>query len=212
MIWAKKIMNNVVLTGRLTKDPETRYSQGNTPTAVTRFTIAVERRFKRDNEPSADFISCTAFGSTADFIDKYFRKGAKINLRGRIQTGDYTNKEGQKIYTTTVVVEDCEFGESKKNTDSASGAPTAHNNSQQSAPQNNPQQYAPQNNSQQYAPQNNPQQYAPQNNPQQYAPQNNSQQYAPQNNSQQYAPQTPNPADGFMSGVPYDLDEELPFN
>jgi single-strand DNA-binding protein len=107
-------MNKVILMGRLTRDPEVRYSQGEQATAVARYTIAVDRRFRRDgDQQTADFIGCVAFGRTAEFAEKYLRKGTKIAVTGRIQTGSYTNKEGQKVYTTDVVVEECEFAESK---------------------------------------------------------------------------------------------------
>ena len=108
-------MNNVVLMGRLTRDPDVRYStQGDSQMAVARFTLAVDRRFKRDgNEQSADFISCVAFGKTGEFIEKYVTKGTKLTLSGRIQTGSYTNKDGQKVFTTDVVCENVEFAESK---------------------------------------------------------------------------------------------------
>ena len=110
-------MNKVILMGRLTRDPEVRYSQGENATAVARFTLAVDRRFRRD-DASADFIGCVAFGRNAEFIEKYFRQGTKALITGRIQTGSYTNRDGQKVYTTDVVVEDQEFAESKN----ASGA------------------------------------------------------------------------------------------
>lgn len=107
-------MNKVILMGRLTRDPEVRYSQGENATAVARYTIAVDRRFNRNNEEqSADFIGCVAFGRAAEFAEKYFRKGTKIAITGRIQTGSYTNKDGVKVYTTDVVVEEQEFAESK---------------------------------------------------------------------------------------------------
>lgn len=106
-------MNKVVIMGRLTRDPEVRYSQGEKSTAVARFTLAVDRRFKRDNEPTADFIGCVAFGKTGEFIEKYCRQGTKLCVEGRIQTGSYTNKDGNKVYTTDVVVESAEFAESK---------------------------------------------------------------------------------------------------
>ena len=106
-------MNKIILIGRLTRDPEVRYSQGDSSTAVARYTLAVDRRFKRDNEPSADFIPCVVFGKSAEFADKYLRQGTKIVVVGRIQTGSYTNKDGQKVYTTDVVVEEHEFAESK---------------------------------------------------------------------------------------------------
>ena len=106
-------MNKVILMGRLTRDPEVRYSGGDNATAVARYSLAVDRRFKRDNEPSADFINCVGFGKTAEFAEKYFRKGMRICVVGRIQTGSYTNRDGQKVYTTDVVVEEQEFAESK---------------------------------------------------------------------------------------------------
>lgn len=107
-------MNKVILMGRLTRDPDIRYSQGEQATAVARYTLAVDRRFKRDTDgQTADFIGCVAFGRQAEFAEKYFRKGTKIAITGRIQTGSYTNREGQKVYTTDVVVEEQEFAESK---------------------------------------------------------------------------------------------------
>ena len=107
-------MNKVILMGRLTKDPEIRYSQGDTSTAVARYTIAVERRMRRQGEEqTADFISCVSFGKTAEFVEKYLKQGVKIAGCGRIQTGSYKNKTGQKVYTTDVVLEEVEFAESK---------------------------------------------------------------------------------------------------
>lgn len=106
-------MNKVILMGRLTRNPEERYGSGENSTAVARYTIAVERRFKRDGEQSADFIGCVAFGRNAEFAEKYLRQGTKIVLTGRIQTGSYTNRDGQKVYTTDIVVEEQEFAESK---------------------------------------------------------------------------------------------------
>ncbi|NNJ31624.1 single-stranded DNA-binding protein [Lacrimispora defluvii] len=104
-------MNRVILIGRLTRDPEVRYSDnGHT---VARFAIAVDRRFKRENEQNSDFINTVAFGKTAEFVEKYFFQGNKIVVEGRIQTGSYTNQDGQKVYTTDVVAEQVEFGESK---------------------------------------------------------------------------------------------------
>jgi single-strand DNA-binding protein len=105
-------MNKVVLIGRLTKDPEVRYGGENNDKAVARFTVAVDRKFKTENQ-SADFINCIAFGKTAEFIEKYFTKGMRIAADGRIQTGSYTNKEGNKVYTTDVVLENVEFCEKK---------------------------------------------------------------------------------------------------
>lgn len=114
-------MNKVILMGRLTRDPETRYSQGQNPTAVSRYTIAVDRRIKKEGETNADFINCIAFGKSGEFAEKYFRKGMKVAVTGRIQTGSYTNKDGQKVYTTDIIVEEQEFAESK----SSSAAPAA---------------------------------------------------------------------------------------
>jgi single-strand DNA-binding protein len=109
-------MNKTMLIGRLTRDPEVRYSQGETATAIARFTLAVDRRFKRAGETQdADFIGCVAFGKQAEFVEKYFKQGMKMVAVGRIQTGSYTNKEGAKVYTTDVVVEEVEFAESKGN-------------------------------------------------------------------------------------------------
>ncbi len=122
-------MNKVILMGRLTRDPEVRYSAGENATAVARYTIAVERRFKRDGEQSADFISCVAFGRNAEFAEKYLKQGIKIALSGRIQTGSYTNRDGQKVYTTDIVVEEQEFAESK----SAAGNGMQYNNSKPTA-------------------------------------------------------------------------------
>lgn len=95
------------------RDPDVKYSNGEKTTAVARFTLAVERRFKGDGNPTADFINCVAFGKSGEFIEKYFRKGMRANICGRIQTGSYTSKDGNKVYTTDVLVEEIEFGESK---------------------------------------------------------------------------------------------------
>ena len=106
-------MNKVILMGRLTKDPEVRYSQGEKPMAIARYTLAVDRKFKRDGEPTADFINCIAFGKNGEFAEKYLHKGIKILVEGRWQSGSYTNRDGQKVYTNDCVVESCEFAESK---------------------------------------------------------------------------------------------------
>ena len=115
-------MNKVILMGRLTRDPEVRYSQGEQATAIARYTLAVDRRFKRDGDQTADFIGCVAFGKLGEFAEKYLRKGTKVVVTGRIQTGSYTNKDGQKVYTTDVIAEQVGFGESKSasNNDSES--------------------------------------------------------------------------------------------
>ena len=115
-------MNKVILMGRLTRDPEVRYSAGENALAIARYTLAVDRRFRRDGEANADFINCVSFGRTAEFAEKYFRQGLKIAVTGRIQTGSYTNREGQKVYTTEVVVEDQEFAESKATSDANAGS------------------------------------------------------------------------------------------
>jgi len=107
-------MNKVELVGRLTRDPEVRYTQGENASAIARFSVAVNRRFKNnEGNYEADFINCVAFGKSAEFIEKYFKKGMAIGISGRIQTGNYTNKDGVKVYTTDVVVEEAEFVESK---------------------------------------------------------------------------------------------------
>lgn len=114
-------MNKVILMGRLTRDPEVRYSAGENSMAIARYTLAVDRRFKRDGEATADFIGCVAFGRQAEFAEKYLRQGIKIAISGRIQTGSYVNKDGVKVYTTDIVVEDQEFAESKAVSDSHMG-------------------------------------------------------------------------------------------
>ena len=111
-------MNKVIEIGRLTKDPEIRYSQGANTTCIARYTLAVDRKFKQEGQPNADFINCIAFGKLGEFAEKYLHKGVKIAVTGRIQTGSYTNKDGQKIYTTDVVVEEQEFCESKSQSNS----------------------------------------------------------------------------------------------
>lgn len=113
-------MNKVILMGRLTRDPEIRYTQGENQVVIARYTLAVERRYKRESEPSADFINCVAFGKTAEVAEKYFRKGIKIAVIGRIQTGNYTNQDGMKIHTTDVVIEEQEFAESKSSSQQSS--------------------------------------------------------------------------------------------
>jgi len=113
-------MNKAILIGRLTRDPEVRYSQGDNSMAIARFTLAVDRRFRRAGEQGeTDFIGCVAFGKQAEFVEKYFRQGMKMVLTGRIQTGSYTNKDGQKVYTTDIVAEEIEFAESKAASGSA---------------------------------------------------------------------------------------------
>ena len=106
-------MNKVILLGRLTRDPECRTAQGENATTIARYTLAVDRRFKKEGEATADFINCVAFGKAAEFAEKYLKQGTKIAICGRIQTGSYTNKDGQKVYTTDIVIEEQEFAESK---------------------------------------------------------------------------------------------------
>ena len=121
-------MNKVILMGRLTRDPDVRWTQGPEQSAVARYTLAVDRRFRKEGGATADFIGCVAFGRQAEFAEKYLQQGIKIAITGRIQTGSYTNRDGQKVYTTDVVVEEQEFAESKN----AGG-----NNGGYSAPQHN---------------------------------------------------------------------------
>ena len=106
-------MNKVILIGRIVRDPEIRTSQNQKATTIAKYTLAVERRFKKDGEQSADFINCIAFGKNAEFAEKWFRKGIKIVIAGHIQTGSYTNKDGQKVHTTDVIIDEQEFAESK---------------------------------------------------------------------------------------------------
>lgn len=115
-------MNKVILMGRLTRDPEVRYSQGENSMAIARYTLAVDRRFVKNGQQSADFVSCVCFGKSAEFVEKWLKQGIKICITGRIQTGSYTNKDGVKIYTTEVVVEDQEFAESKKSEGGTGGS------------------------------------------------------------------------------------------
>ncbi len=122
-------MNKVILIGRLTRDPEVRYSQGDNAMAIARYSLAVDRRFKRDgDEQTADFINCVAFGKSGEFAEKYLHKGMKIAVVGRIQTGSFTNKDGQKVYTTDVVVEEQEFAESKNSGNGTGSYNTPSNN------------------------------------------------------------------------------------
>lgn len=126
-------MNKWIGLGRLVRDPEIRYSQGENNLCIARYTLAVDRRFKKDGEQSADFIQCVAFGKMAEFVEKWFKQGTKIAVTGRIQTGSYTNKDGQKVYTTEVVVEEQEFAESKN---SGNNEPKPSNDDFVSVPDN----------------------------------------------------------------------------
>ena len=127
-------MNKVIMIGRLVKDPEIRYSQGANTTCVARYTLAVDRKFKQDGQPNADFINCIAFGKLGEFAEKYLHKGVKIAVTGRIQTGSYTNKDGQKVYTTDVVVEEQEFCESKSQSNSQPQPTPSNDNSWMNIP------------------------------------------------------------------------------
>ena len=122
-------MNKAILMGRLTREPEVRYTSGENSLAIARYTLAVDRKIRKDGDATADFIPCVVFGRSAEFVEKYFRKGLKIAIVGHVQTGSYTNRDGQNVYTTEVVVEEQEFSESKN---SGSGS------SQQNAPQPSP--------------------------------------------------------------------------
>lgn len=106
-------MNKVILLGNMTRDPEIRYSQGEKQIAIARFSLAVNRRFANDGETNADFFNCTAFGKTAEFIEKYFRQGSRMSLVGRIENNNYTNKNGEKVYSVQIMVEEVEFAERK---------------------------------------------------------------------------------------------------
>ena len=119
-------MNKVTLIGRVVRDAEIRYSQGASSTCIARYTLAVDRKFKQEGQPNADFISCIAFGKLGEFAEKYLRQGIKIAVTGRIQTGSYTNKDGNKVYTTDVVVEECEFAESKNANGSSPSQPASN--------------------------------------------------------------------------------------
>ena len=125
-------MNKAILMGRLTREPDIRYSQNESNTCVARYTLAVDRRFSKDNEQSADFIPCVAFGKSGEFAEKYLHKGTKIMVTGRITTGSYTNKEGQKVYTTEITVEEQEFCESKAANAGSGGGNPGGQQSQQS--------------------------------------------------------------------------------
>lgn len=110
-------MNKVIMMGRLTREPEVRYSQNENSTAIARFSLAVDRKFKRDGEPTADFFNCTAFGKQGEFVEKYLKQGTKVVVTGRIQNDNYTNKNGEKVYSVQIMVEEIEFAESKSSND-----------------------------------------------------------------------------------------------
>ena len=127
-------MNKVIIIGRVVRDAEIRYSQGANTTCIAKFTLAVDRKFKQEGQPNADFINCIAFGKLGEFAEKYLHKGVKIAVTGRIQTGSYTNKDGQKVYTTDVVVEEQEFCESKSQSNSQPQPAPSNDNSWMSIP------------------------------------------------------------------------------
>ncbi len=112
-------MNKVILMGRLTRDPEVRYTQKEDALAIARYTLAVDRRFQKNTDQTADFIPCVCFGKLAEFAEKWLKQGVKICIAGRIQTGSYTNKDGVKVYTTEIIVEEQQFAESKRNSESS---------------------------------------------------------------------------------------------
>lgn len=114
-------MNKVILMGRLTRDPEVRYSQGSSTTTVARLSLAVDRRFKREGEPDADFFNCTAFGKQAEFVERFLKKGTKIVVSGRVQNDNYTNKDGQMVYSVQMLLDEIEFAESKNTSSSNNG-------------------------------------------------------------------------------------------
>ena len=116
-------MNKIILLSRLTRDPEVRYLQGQNSTAIASFSVAVNRKFKREGEPDADFFNCTAFGKQAEFVEKYLKQGTKILLSGRVQNNNYTKQNGEKVYSTQIMVEEIEFAESKGNSDSGQATP-----------------------------------------------------------------------------------------
>lgn len=110
-------MNKVILMGNLTRDPEIRYSQGEKPVAIVRFSVAVNRRFSKDGETETDFFNCTAFGKQAEFVEKYFKKGSRMLLIGRVQNDNYTNNNGEKVYSVQIIAEEIEFAERKSTAD-----------------------------------------------------------------------------------------------
>jgi len=114
-------MNKIIIMGRLVRDVEVSHSKGSTPMAIAKYTLAVNRSFKKDGEPTADFLNCVAFGKSAEFAEKYFAKGQQVAVTGRLQTGSYTNKDGVKVYTTDILVEEQHFAESKGSGAAASG-------------------------------------------------------------------------------------------
>lgn len=211
-------MNKVILMGRLTRDPEIRYSQGAEPICVANFSLAVDRRKGKDSEQQANFPRCTAFRKTAEFCEKYIKKGTKVVVEGRLQTGSYTNKEDQKVYTTDVIVENMEFAESKGSSGNAQANATQQGYA--NAPQGNyanvpPQGYQAPQGYQQPASQATPPQGYQQPAPQAAPPQGYqqpAQNAAPPQGYQQPSPQGfQQPGGGFMN-IPQGIDEELPWS
>ena len=127
-------MNKVILMGRLVRDPEVRYSQGAESTTIARYTLAVDRKYAQKGETNADFIPCIAFGRAADFAEKYLHKGTKIVITGHIRTGSYTNRDGNRVYTTDVIIEEQEFAESKNKSDDGSSASQSSHGSSPKGP------------------------------------------------------------------------------
>ena len=193
-------MNKVILMGRLTRNPEVRYSQGENSMAIARFTLAVDRRFKRDSEATADFIGCVAFGKQAEFFEKYVHQGTKVCLEGRIQTGSYTKQDGTKVYTTDIVVENVEFAESKA-ASSGQSSQQGYSNNQQSY-SNNQQGFAGQQNysNQQYQ------------QPQAQQPLGGQPSFGASQSYQAPAPMQEAADEGFMQIPDGMTDEGLPFN
>lgn len=186
-------MNKVILMGRLTRDPEVRYTNGEKPICIARYSLAVDRRYQRDDEATTDFISCVAFGKGAEFAEKYLYKGSKILIVGRIQTGSYTNKDGHKVYTTNVVVDEHEFVESRSSGNSNAGGHGRTSAAQESGGNTN-----------------NPARNTRNQNAGGYNGYSNQPPQAQNNGG--YASQGYDPrSDGFMN-IPEGIDDELPFN
>ena len=190
-------MNRVILMGRLTRDPEVRYTQGDNPMCIARYTLAVDRRFTsggNNDGNNADFIPCVVFGRSAEFTEKYLKKGTKIAVTGRIQTGSYTNKEGAKVFTTEVVVEDQEFAESRNAAQGGNGGSYGGNSNYGGGYNNSSYNNGGNNYGGSYGGAN-------------QAPRNS----APANRAPAPAPETSSDSlDGFMN-IPDGIDEELPF-
>ena len=199
-------MNKIIITGRLTRDPETKQTQSDL--TVVRFSVAVDRRIKKDGEATADFFNCTAFGKQAEFVQKYFSKGMKIDLTGHVQTGSYTNKEGQKVNTFDILVDDCEFGERKSlNENAQASAPPPIAPAPAPAPQAPPMYNGVPPVQQNAMPPQYQQQSMPQ---QQYVPQPQYQQQPQQPYYPQQPAQNQQPLPDFMN-IPPNSPDEIPF-